>query len=64
MLAASDVCHLCGKPGADSADHVIPYAEGGGDDVANLRPAHKACNSKRGTRSVEESGILRTSFDW
>lgn len=64
VLAKSDVCHLCGKPGADTADHVVPYAYGGTDDVSNLRPAHKRCNSKRGKKSIEESGILRTSFEW
>lgn len=34
------ICHICGHPGADAADHVIPLARGGADDVSNLRPAH------------------------
>lgn len=41
------VCHLCGKDGADSADHVRPRSAGGTDDLDNLRPAHSACNFAR-----------------
>ncbi|GMV27712.1 MAG: HNH endonuclease [Phycisphaerae bacterium] len=47
--AYGTVCHLCGRPGADSADHLIPRALGGPDTLDNLRPAHKSCNSARGT---------------
>lgn len=34
------ICHLCGHPGADAADHVIPLARGGTDTRDNLAPAH------------------------
>lgn len=45
------VCWLCGRPGADSADHVTPRSHGGTDDPNNLRPAHTSpCNSRRGNR--------------
>jgi len=30
------VCWLCGRPGAHSADHVLPASKGGTDDLANL----------------------------
>lgn len=40
ITAGGGVCHLCGHPGADAADHVIPLAHGGVDDLSNLRPAH------------------------
>lgn len=48
VLESNDVCWLCGTPGADSVDHVIPLSKGGPElDPANLRPAHGRCNSAR-----------------
>lgn len=48
-------CHLCGRPGADTADHVVPRSKGGAVfDLANGRPAHKRCNSKRGAMDLPE----------
>lgn len=40
-------CHLCGRPGATTADHLIPRNAGGPDHIDNLRPAHLSCNSSR-----------------
>lgn len=45
-------CHLCGQPGATTADHVIPWSHGGRNVLANLEPAHHGCNSARGNRSL------------
>jgi 5-methylcytosine-specific restriction endonuclease McrA len=52
VLAASNVCHLCGHPGADTVDHVIPLSRRPdlAHDLANLRPAHRRCNSAKGAR--------------
>lgn len=51
------ICHLCGGAGADSADHLIPVAEGGTDALSNLAAAHHTvaphCNRIRGTLPVE-----------
>lgn len=48
-------CHLCKQPGATTSDHIVPRSKGGSDDVeTNLRPAHHACNSARGDRSLTE----------
>lgn len=45
------VCALCGLPGANSADHVIPISRGGAVyDLLNLQPAHARCNYARGNR--------------
>lgn len=49
------ICHLCGLPGADTADHLIPrrgqpqYREA---DMRELAAAHRACNSGKGARTV------------
>ncbi len=40
LLAASDICHICGENGADAIDHVVPLVRGGTEDKSNLRPAH------------------------
>jgi 5-methylcytosine-specific restriction endonuclease McrA len=34
-------------------DHVVSQADGGSDDLTNLVPACKSCNSGKGRRSVE-----------
>lgn len=47
------VCHLCGMPGADSIDHIIPRALGGTDELDNLMPAHARCNSSRGAMPLD-----------
>ncbi len=42
------ICHVCGKPGATIADHVIPMAEGGTDSDTNKRPIHaKPCHEAK-----------------
>lgn len=40
-------CHLCGGPGADTADHLTPRSKGGTDALTNLEPAHMSCNRAR-----------------
>jgi len=47
LLRGGPECWLCGQPGADSIDHVIPLSSGGSNEPGNLRPAHQACNSRK-----------------
>lgn len=48
------ICHLCGQPGADTADHLVPASLGGTDDLSNLAAAHHdPCNILRGNRPIE-----------
>lgn len=71
------ICWICGGPGADSADHIVPWAKGGTDHDANLRAVHHnvepKCNRRKGTDDVETAreriGLNRTTggdgdWDW
>jgi 5-methylcytosine-specific restriction endonuclease McrA len=65
----SGICHLCGQPGADTADHLIPWSQGGSDHDTNLAAAHIRCNQRRGTRTIEQARLeLNTTttqgWDW
>lgn len=48
-------CHLCRRGGADTIDHVAPVAWGGSDHPANLKPAHRSCNSSKGAARPSRS---------
>lgn len=67
------ICHLCGQPGADTADHIVPHSQGGRSVMSNLKAAHHNvapyCNRIRGDRTIEvaRAEILATttgSDDW
>lgn len=47
-------CHLCGEPGATTADHVVPRSKGGTHAIANMKPAHMSCNAARGNMDLNE----------
>jgi 5-methylcytosine-specific restriction endonuclease McrA len=59
-------CQLCGilidlsrpwpHPDSLSIDHIVPVAKGGGDERANLWPAHLRCNAARQDKEVEHDG--------
>lgn len=52
------VCILCGLPGANSADHIIPRSEGGAVyDLNNLGPAHRGCNYSRQAKPLRTADI-------
>ncbi|SDU50589.1 HNH endonuclease [Gordonia westfalica] len=53
LATYGDTCHLCGRPGATTADHLIPRSVSYDDSLANLRPAHQRCNSARGAMPIE-----------
>jgi len=60
------LCYLCKLPVARelaTLDHVIPLAKGGKHAESNLRTAHRACNSEKGTDTGEKPrrpGLRRT----
>lgn len=58
------ICWICGRPGATSADHIVPISAGGDPtSLLNLRAAHISCNSKRGANRPTSSTI-ETSRTW
>lgn len=65
LATYGDTCWLCGLPGADTADHVVPRSKGGAVyDVLNLAPAHRRCNEARGNRAVTGEEIVEDGRDF
>lgn len=63
------ICHICGNPGATTADHIIPVSLGGTDNPSNLRAAHPYCNRVRGNGPITTArqrvlGETPTGWDW
>jgi 5-methylcytosine-specific restriction endonuclease McrA len=52
VLSLSRLCCLCGKPNANSADHVVPRSKGGSNRLTNLIPSHLSCNSSRKAKGL------------
>ena len=60
LLKDQPVCVLCGLNAASEADHILELDAGGSNDLSNLRPVCKPCNSRRGQayRVRKERGHL------
>lgn len=58
VAASPGACHLCGDDQLRlegerwCADHVVPQARGGKEEIDNMRKAHSTCNEWRGSRSL------------
>ncbi|MFE9495057.1 HNH endonuclease [Streptomyces collinus] len=44
-------CAYCDSQDAQTMDHLIPFADGGADDISNLVPACHDCNSRKQGRN-------------
>lgn len=74
ILAESDTCIVCGHPGSDAVDHIVPVSKGGAHrDPDNLAPIHgvggcptclRSCNNEKGAKPLAQVTRLVTSRDW
>lgn len=46
-------CADCGRRRPLTKDHVIPVTQGGTDDISNLQPLCRSCNSSKHGRAME-----------
>ena len=58
LLKDNPTCYRCGKP-ADTADHIQPVFQGGGNELDNLRPACRRCNSQTGATDKAKDDALK-----
>lgn len=49
LVAFDGMCAYCGTAPATSIDHFVPLKSGGLDDFANIAPACRRCNSRKGS---------------
>ena len=55
------VCTYCGEAKPLTRDHKIPLSRGGTDDIENILPACRSCNSRKRTRTDRAFLALRRS---
>ena len=51
-------CAICDKKRPLTKDHIIPLSEGGFDDIGNIQPLCRNCNSRKHTRIIGHPVLL------
>lgn len=52
------ICHVCGLPGADEADHIVPLAHGGADNADNMAAIHREpCHREKTDRERRQTAV-------
>lgn len=46
-------CLACGRKRKLTADHIVPLYLGGSDDITNIQPLCKPCNSSKGAQTID-----------
>lgn len=49
-----NACYYCGSSGRMSVDHMTPLSRGGRDDIQNIVPACRSCNSRKNIKTAQE----------
>jgi hypothetical protein len=63
MILFNFKCAYCGKSGIQlTKDHVIPISKGGTDDIENIVPCCRQCNSSKGTKSAPQNCVTRVTI--
>ena len=50
----NELCFYCGSNNKLTIDHIIPVVRGGRHSIGNLLIACKSCNSKKGSKTIQE----------
>lgn len=57
----SFACQYCGNSAPDvilEVDHIVPVAEGGGNDIMNLVTSCRDCNRGKGKRTLSDNTVM------